>query len=210
VADWATISSLATAGGTLVLATATFASVRSANRSARVAETALQEQRRPVLVHSHADDHAESIGYADGHRVVVAGGGATIEAANDVVYVVLSLRNMGAGIAVLQAWYPHAVLRLGPTVPPPAVEDFRPLTRDQYISSGDVGLLQAAVRDAADPAHGELTAAIAEARSFTIDLLYTDQVGGQRTISRFGVLREGDGWLAAASRHWYLDAAAPR
>jgi hypothetical protein len=210
VADWVTISSLATAGGTLVLASATFASVRSANRSARIAEAALQEQRRPVLVHSRADDRSESIGYADGHRVVVAGGGATIEAANGCVYVVLSLRNMGAGIAVLQAWYPHPALRLGPTVPPPAVDDFRQLTRDQYIPSGDVGLLQAAVRDAADPMHEGLTAAIVERHSFTIDLLYTDQIGGQRTISRFGVLREGDGWLTAVSRHWYLDAAAPR
>jgi hypothetical protein len=33
-ADWATISALATAGGTLVLAAATFASVRSGNRAA--------------------------------------------------------------------------------------------------------------------------------------------------------------------------------
>ena len=39
--DWVTISSLATAGGTLVLAVATFASVRSANRAARTAELAL-------------------------------------------------------------------------------------------------------------------------------------------------------------------------
>ena len=39
--DWVTISSLATAGGTLVLAVATFSSVRSANRSARVAERSL-------------------------------------------------------------------------------------------------------------------------------------------------------------------------
>ena len=41
--DWATISSLATAGGTLVLAVATFASVRSSNRTARLAELSLQE-----------------------------------------------------------------------------------------------------------------------------------------------------------------------
>jgi hypothetical protein len=34
MADWATVASMATAGGTLVLAVATFASVRSANRSA--------------------------------------------------------------------------------------------------------------------------------------------------------------------------------
>jgi hypothetical protein len=36
--DWATVASLATAGGTLILAIATFASVRSAHRAARVAE----------------------------------------------------------------------------------------------------------------------------------------------------------------------------
>ncbi len=36
--DWVTISSLATAGGTLVLAVATFSSVKSADRSARVPE----------------------------------------------------------------------------------------------------------------------------------------------------------------------------
>jgi hypothetical protein len=35
MADWATISWLATAGGTLVLAVATFRSVKSASRSAR-------------------------------------------------------------------------------------------------------------------------------------------------------------------------------
>lgn len=39
--DWTTVSSLATGVGTLVLAIATFASVRSANRSARVAQEAL-------------------------------------------------------------------------------------------------------------------------------------------------------------------------
>ena len=41
MADWVTISALATAGGTLVLVAATFASVRSANRSARATERAL-------------------------------------------------------------------------------------------------------------------------------------------------------------------------
>ena len=41
MADWVTISALATAGGTLVLAGATFSSVKSANRAARVAERSL-------------------------------------------------------------------------------------------------------------------------------------------------------------------------
>jgi hypothetical protein len=209
VADWATISSLATASGTLVLAVATFASVRSANRAARVAELALEEQRRPVLVHSRTDDRVETIGFVDGHRVRVPGGGAAIEAVDDVVYLTLSLRNVGAGIAVLQGWHPHdRVLRAED--PPPAAGAFRPLTRDQYIPVGDVGVWQAAVRDSADPLHATLAAAATEGRSFSLDLLYTDQMGGQRTISRFGVFAEDDGWLGAIGRHWYLDAIAPR
>jgi hypothetical protein len=56
-----------------------------------------------------------------------------------------------------------------------------------------------------------LAAAATERRAFTSEVLYTDQVGGQRTISRFGVLPEDDGgWIGAVARHWYLDAAAPR
>ena len=56
--DWATISSLATAGGTLVLAVATFSSVKSANRSARLAERSLMVGLRPVLVPSACDQPA--------------------------------------------------------------------------------------------------------------------------------------------------------
>ena len=50
MADWTTISSLTTGAGTLVLAIATFAAVRSANRAARVAEEALSVGLRPLLV----------------------------------------------------------------------------------------------------------------------------------------------------------------
>ena len=49
VADWVVISSLATAGGTLVLAAATFAAVRSSNRAARAAEESLMLGLRPLL-----------------------------------------------------------------------------------------------------------------------------------------------------------------
>ena len=85
------------------------------------------------------------------------------------------------------------------------------MTRDQYIAGGDIGFWQGALRDADDPLHSTLTAATAERRRFLVDLLYTDQVGGQRTISRFGMLPDDDdGWVTAAARHWYLDAPAPR
>jgi hypothetical protein len=57
--DWATIASLATAGGTLVLAVSTFASVKSANRAARAAERSLLAGLRPLLVPSRLQD-AES------------------------------------------------------------------------------------------------------------------------------------------------------
>ena len=218
MADWVTISSLATAGGTLVLATATFASVRSANRSARVAEMALQEQRRPVLVQSRSEDAAETTGFADGRRVHIPGGGAAVDTTPDAVYLAMSLRNVGAGIAVLQSWRANPMPQpeegsrqsMIAASEPPRVDDFRPLRRDQYIASGDVGLWQGVVREVADPLHTELTAAVTEERRFMVDLLYTDQVGGQRTISRFGVIPAEEGWLAAAARHWYLDAPAPR
>ena len=51
--DWGTIAELATAGGTLVLAISTFASVRSANRAARAAERSLLVGLQPLLDGGH-------------------------------------------------------------------------------------------------------------------------------------------------------------
>jgi hypothetical protein len=69
MADWVTISSLATAGGTLVLAVATFSSVKSANRSARVAEQSLLVGLRPVLIPSREEDRAaDPVRLAAGRR----------------------------------------------------------------------------------------------------------------------------------------------
>jgi len=49
----------------------------------------------------------------------------------------------------------------------------------------------------------------------SVELLYSDQVGAQRTISRFALIPfetpEGDlNWIATINRHWYLDRAGPR
>ena len=105
MADWATISSLATAGGTLILAAATFSAVRSANRSARIAERALQEQRRPVLVHARLDDPPQKVRFADKHWIHAEGGETVIEEDGDTIYLGMTVRNVGAGIAVLQGWH---------------------------------------------------------------------------------------------------------
>src|ERR1700728_619827 len=96
--DWTTISSLATAAGTLVLSFATFAAVRSSNRSARIAEAALQEQRRPLLAPSRLEDPKQKIMFLEGNWVSASGGRAAVEHLGGVVYLAISLRNVGSGI----------------------------------------------------------------------------------------------------------------
>jgi hypothetical protein len=210
VADWATISSLATAGGTLVLAGATYSAVRSSNRSARIAEQTLQEQRRPVLVHARLDDPVQKVMFVEGHWIRAEGSQAVVDEESGVLYLGLALRNAGAGIAVLQGWYPWPDLATAEVDHPPP-EDFRRQIRDIYIAPGDVGMWQGALRDANEDVFRGIAAARTERRPFTIDLLYSDQVGEQRTISRFGVTPVGDDrWLGNVGRHWNLDLAGPR
>jgi hypothetical protein len=208
--SWPTIASLATAGGTLVLALATFASVRSANRSARIAELALQEQRRPVLVQSRLDDPLQKIMFVDEHWVGVSGSGAVAEHIEGTVYLAMSLRNVGAGIGVLQGWAARPGLQRA-QVDPVAESEFRMMTRDLYIPAGDIGLWQGALRDPSDAAHSSIADAVTQRETISLELLYTDQVGGQRTISRFNLVPVGkDRWLASVGRHWYLDQEGPR
>ncbi|HYB26752.1 MAG TPA: hypothetical protein VEF89_09080 [Solirubrobacteraceae bacterium] len=215
MANWETISSLATAGGTLVLAVATFSAVKSSNRSARIAEQALQEQRRPLFVQSRNDDTSEKIMFGDQHWIRVEGSRGAAEYVDGIVYLVMSLRNIGAGIGVCQAWSvrPGLQRRVNDHVPE---DEFRAQARDLYIPAGDIGLWQGAIRDASDPQHREIADAIARREPVAVELLYSDQVGEQRTISRFSLIPVGseDGedvrWAVSGNRHWYLDRAGPR
>lgn len=208
--DWATISSLATAGGTLVLGVATFASVRSANRAARAAEGALLVGLRPLLVPSRLQDPPEKISFVDQHWVRVGGGRAVTEVTGDAIYLAMSLRNVGSGIGVLHGWRFDGELRSGDhSAPDP--KDFRRLTRDIYVPAGDSGFWQGAFREPRLPEFSAARDAINARRGLTIDLLYGDFEGGQRTVSRFSLLPVPDqGWLTAVSRHWNLDRPAPR
>jgi hypothetical protein len=210
VADWVVISGLATAGGTLVLAAATFASVRSANRSARATERALLEGIRPVLVPSRLHDPPEKIGFADDHWVRVEGGRAAAEATDDAVYLAMALRNVGNGLAVLDRWDFYVGRPMGDSTYR-SPELFRRLTRDLYVPAGDLGFWQGAFRDVEDPVFAAAASAITARQVVTIDLLYGDHEGGQRTISRFALLPHTDGgWILSAARHWNLDRADPR
>jgi hypothetical protein len=210
VADWVAISSLATAGGTLVLAAATFAAVRSAHQNARVTERALMAQIRPVLVPSRFDDPPEKVGFQDDRFFKVEGGRAVVEVSDEAIYLMFGLRNVGSGLAVLDRW--DFVSELAPgDANHRDPQDFRRLTRDLYVPGGDLGFWQGAFREPDDPIFQTARDAIAARHRMAIDLLYGDHEGGQHTITRFALIPRDDGqWVTSVSRHWNLDRPAPR
>jgi hypothetical protein len=210
VADWTTISSLATASGTLVLAVATFAAVRSANRSAKATERALLVGIRPVLMASRLQDPPEKVGFQDGHWIKIDGGHAAAEVTDGVIYLAIALRNAGTGMAVLDRWDFYGDRPLGASLyRDPAT--FRRLTRDLYLSSNDLGFWQGALRDPTEPLFVEARDAIEARQAMAVDLLYGDHEGGQRTISRFSITPAADGtWIATVARHWNIDGHGPR
>lgn len=203
--DWATVSALATAGGTLVLAVATFASVRSANRSARTAERALLAGMRPLLFPSRLQDPVQKITWADAHVSRLPGGQGTAELMSDSLYLTMSLRNVGPGIAVLQGWDIHTDIQER-GAPPRAPEDFRRQMRDIYIAPNDMGFWQGSFRDRSEVLFAPLESVVEQRRPFIVDLLYTNAEGGQRMISRFSLAPAGDdGWMCTVGRHFSLD-----
>ena len=84
--DWVTVSSLATAGATLVLAFATFASVKWVNRAVRVAERSLLAGLRPVLMPSRPDDPPQRVGFSDDRWFKVPGSGAVASDPSDPAF----------------------------------------------------------------------------------------------------------------------------
>jgi hypothetical protein len=210
VVDWTTIAALATAGGTLVLAIATFAAVRSANRSARLSEYSMKIGIRPLLMPSRLEDVSQKIMWGDEHWALLKGSEAHVEIADDNVYLAMSLRNAGSGIGVIQGWHLglHDLHAEHPHAEP---DEFRLQTRDLYLPGGDVGFWQAAIRDPDDPEYAALVEAVKAPRVFGIELLYTDHEGSQRTITFFILAPRGDDkWLCSEARHWNLDRPDPR
>jgi hypothetical protein len=210
MADWVTISALATAGGTLALAAATFASTRSANRAARAAEQSLLEGMRPLLLPTRPEDPPQSIGFADQRTLRVEGGEGAAEVGDDAVYLGMGVRNVGSGIAVLHGWCFFPSLRRGVREGPSPLEDFNRLTRDLYIASGDVGFWQGAFRDPDSEEFREAKEVTEGNLPFTVDLLYGDHAGGQRTVSRFALLPSDGKLIATIGRHWSIDRPDPR
>ena len=157
LADWPTIASLATAGGTLALAAATYASIRPcrrptaiAERSTEIAERALLVGVRPVLIPARPDDREERVGFVEGLQVVVCNGMAAVQRADHNYYFVIPLRNVGSGLAVLHAWHVSGVEPREHS-DHAAPETFRRQVLDLYVPAGDTGYWQGAVRDPDDP-----------------------------------------------------------
>jgi hypothetical protein len=222
VTEWATIASLATAVGTLVLAVATFASVRSANysaraadqaariaeRSARIAERSLMAAERPLLVSSRLQDPEQKIQFMEGKFLRVGGGAAALEVTDAVVYMVISVRNVGTGLAVMHGWRVEVNAQPQQTHPP--LEDFTTQTRDIYVAPGDVGFWQGALRDPATAQFKAVAAAVEAGDPMLLTILYGDWEGGQRVISQFALRRANDRWLTTTGRHFNVDRPDPR
>jgi hypothetical protein len=192
-----------------VLAVATFAAVRSANRAARTAERSLLVGLRPLLLPSRLEDPAQKVMWVDQHYAYVPGGRAVVEEVDGVIYLAGSVRNAGQGVAVLHGWHPYRGWVPGADSHAP-VEEFRRLTRDLYIAPGDIGFWQGAVRDDDDRFREQLHAVAEAHERLTVDVLYGDYEGGQRAIARFVGTPVQDGYLLSVSRHWSLDRPDPR
>ncbi len=220
--EWATVASLATAVGTLVLAIATFASVRSANYSARaadraarvaeqssqIAERSLLAAERPLLMSSRLQDPEQKIQFLEGRFLRVTGGAATLEVADGVAYMVISVRNVGTGLAVMHGWHVEAGGQPQPAHPP--LEDFTTQTRDIYVAPGDIGFWQGALRDPATAAFKAVAPAVEAGDPMMLSVLYGDWEGGQRVITQF-TLRSANGkWLTTTGRHFNVDRPDPR
>ena len=222
--NWVTVSSLGTAGATLVVAVATFASVRSSIRVARNAERALQVGLRPVLFPSRLASPDQVVRWGDAHYASVRGRHALLEESDGIVYLAMPIRNVGSGIALMHGWRvaPSVLLTDLSAVPMdqgrarftrPEVNEFRAQAIDIYVPPGDENMWLGAIRTADDPDRATVQRAVAGHESVFIDLMYGDQEGGQRTISRFLVSQDPadpDAWLCGVVRHWFLDREDPR
>lgn len=210
--DWA---AWGTSVGTLVLAGATFAAVRSSNRSARVAERSLLAGLRPALTTPRRDDAAVDVQFADGRVFETGWGDALLRCENGTIYLALQLRNGGAGVAHLVAYRlepepahsvtqdPRGLARHRRGDPAPDPTTFTEQQRDLYIAAGELGHWQAALRDPTTELYTAMSEAITTLGRVTIDLLYGDIEDGQPTITRFVLLPgEQNKWRCDVTHHW--------
>jgi hypothetical protein len=165
---------------------------------------------RPLLMPSRLEESDQKIMWGDEHWARLFGGGAVVEEADGNIYLAMSLRNAGSGIAVIHGW--HLWLEdLHDPHPHAEPDEFRPQLRDLYIAGNDIGFWQGALRDRDDPEYPDLLESVRSSRNFGMELLYSDHEGGQHAIGRFTLSPAGDSrWLCSVVRHRNLDRPDPR
>jgi hypothetical protein len=147
--EWVTVASLATALGTLVLRGSDIR-VRPLGELLSTRRGPGGSYRRTVCPHRSA--------FTDGGRAPAANELATLEVADGVEYMVISVRNVGTGLAVMHGW--HAEVGVQPQKTHPPLEDFTAQTRDIYVAARDIGFWQGALRDPATAQFKTAAAAI--------------------------------------------------
>ena len=195
-----------------MLAAATFASIKSANRAARVAEVSVMANLRPLLMHSRLDDRDQKVGFMDDKWFLVPGGSGVVEVTDEAVYLVMSVRNVATGTAVLHGWWVHGPRDNMGATEPPSLDEMSRLTRDIFVPGGDVGFWQGSFRDPESDGYKLTRGLVESGEAVGVSVMYGDLEGGQRTITRFNLIPrpDGQGWLASAGRVWNVDRPASR
>jgi hypothetical protein len=159
---------------------------------------------------SRPSDPALKVGYLDNHFVSLPGGSATAEVTDAAIYLSMSVRNVGNGIAILHGWRIEFSRQLT-DMERPSVDDFHRLTRDLYVAVGDVAFWQGTYRDPTETEFSEVSARVCARERLVLDILYGDHQGGQRVVSRFLLIpRSEEGWFVTVARHWNVDEPDPR
>jgi hypothetical protein len=131
-----------------------------------------------------------------------------VTATEDVVFLAISVRNVGTGLAVMHGWTVDSGLARDRVYPP--LEEFTDQIRDIYVAPGDIGFWQGALRDPAAQEFQPVADAVRAGHGLTVYLLYGDYEGGQRVVTQFTLHKEGENWLASAVLHFNVDRPDPR
>jgi hypothetical protein len=140
--------------------------------------------------------------------LATAVGTAALEVTDGAVYLVVSVRNAGTGLAVMHGW--HIAVTSEPARAHPPLEDFTDQTRDIYVASDDLGFWQGALRDPAKAPFAAVADAVKAGDAMSLSILYGDWEGGQRVISQFSLRQVNDRWLTSTGRHYNVDRPDPR
>jgi hypothetical protein len=141
----------------------------------------------------------------------VPGGRGVAAVGENAIYLAISVRNVGTGIAVLDGWRLYRRREIEGSRSAPDLSSFVRLTRDIYIPVSEVGFWQGTFRHPERSDFAAAKEAIENRDPLSVDNLYSDYEGGQRMVSRFLLAPLPDGgWIASVGQHWNIDRPDPR